>query len=315
MADASRTDEVQPFAGVRVIDMTHVLAGPFATYQLAVFGADVIKIENPGDPDQTRLDGADPALSAARIGTHFIVQNAAKRSMTLDLKTEAGRDVPAPAGSDRGHPGRELPPRGEHYGETIPGLDLAGVVGRRCRDLTDEEAKSALFGYSIVNDVTSHGMKLGMDAVATTREPRPGAHGRGGLVCLARAKATDTFGPMGPWITTADEVSDPNDLKVAGWLDGEPFAVDSTARYRFRIQRVVAEASRYFTLEPGDVICFGTSATGCGQVPRRPPLGESPPALRRHGHRHRGPRAADQLDPARLEGLNARRPDHPPRRP
>src|SRR5690606_36365550 len=58
-----------------------------------VFGADVIRIEHPGDPDQTRLDGSDPALSDSQIGTHFIIQNGGKRSLTLDLKTEQGRGV------------------------------------------------------------------------------------------------------------------------------------------------------------------------------------------------------------------------------
>lgn len=84
---------MRPFEGIRVLDITHVLAAPFATYQLAVFGADVIKIEHPSDPDQTRVDGSDPALSEARIGTHFIIQNGGKRSLTLDLKTEAGRQI------------------------------------------------------------------------------------------------------------------------------------------------------------------------------------------------------------------------------
>jgi len=84
---------MRPFEGIRVLDITHVLAAPFATYQLAVFGADVIKIEHPVEPDQTRIDGSDPALSADRIGTHFIIQNGGKRSLTLDLKTEGGRDV------------------------------------------------------------------------------------------------------------------------------------------------------------------------------------------------------------------------------
>jgi len=62
-------------------------------------------------------------------------------------------------------------------------------------------------------------------------------------------------------------VADPNALEVKGWFDGEPFAVDSTASYRFKIEEVIAEASNYFTLEPGDVICFGTSAKGVGKFP------------------------------------------------
>lgn len=84
---------MQPFEGIRIIDLTHVLAGPFATYQLAVFGADVIKIEMPHDPDQTRLLGADRELAAGRMNTFFLAQGSNKRSMTVDLKTEAGREI------------------------------------------------------------------------------------------------------------------------------------------------------------------------------------------------------------------------------
>ena len=168
----------------------------------------------------------------------------------------------------------------QHYGETIPELELACVIGRRAKDLGDAEAGAAIFGYTIVNDVTSNGMKFGMDSIATTREPHlmrdhhlawRNRHGPDDndvyFVYHARSKATDTFGPMGPWITTADEVADPNNLKVEGWLDGEPFAIDSTASYSFKIEQVVAEASRYFTLEPGAVICCGTSAKGVGKYP------------------------------------------------
>ena len=57
----------RPFEGIRVIDVTHVLAGPFAAYQLAVLGADVIKVEHPDDPDQSRGSGTDKALN--RRGT------------------------------------------------------------------------------------------------------------------------------------------------------------------------------------------------------------------------------------------------------
>lgn len=87
------TNHTGAFSGVRILDMTHVLAGPFATYQLAVFGADVIRVEIPGEPDQTRVDGVDAELSAAAMGTHFIIQNSQKRSITLDLKSEDGREA------------------------------------------------------------------------------------------------------------------------------------------------------------------------------------------------------------------------------
>src|SRR5260221_7829864 len=83
----------QPFEGIRVIDVTHVLAGPFATYQLAVLGADVIKVEHPDDPDQSRGNGTDKALNRAQLGTAFLAQASNKRAITLDLKTEHDRDI------------------------------------------------------------------------------------------------------------------------------------------------------------------------------------------------------------------------------
>ena len=80
--------------GVRVIDLTNVLAGPIATYQLALLGADVIKVEAPGTGDLARRLGADPARNAAGMGTSFLAQNAAKRSLTLDLKAQAEAQPP-----------------------------------------------------------------------------------------------------------------------------------------------------------------------------------------------------------------------------
>ncbi|MGH8733426.1 MAG: CaiB/BaiF CoA transferase family protein, partial [Burkholderiales bacterium] len=83
----------RPFEGIRVIDVTHVLAGPFAAYQLAVLGADVIKVEHPDDPDQSRGSGTDKALNRRNMGTSFLTQASNKRAITLDLKTETDRDI------------------------------------------------------------------------------------------------------------------------------------------------------------------------------------------------------------------------------
>ena len=83
----------RPFEGIRIIDITHVLAGPFAAYQLAVLGAEVIKVEHPDDPDQSRDGGTDRALNRAHMGTSFLTQGSNKRSITLDLKTEPGREI------------------------------------------------------------------------------------------------------------------------------------------------------------------------------------------------------------------------------
>ena len=83
----------RPFEGIRIIDITHVLAGPFAAYQLAVLGADVIKVEHPDDPDQSRDSGTDRALNRRNMGTSFLTQGSNKRSITLDLKAEEGREI------------------------------------------------------------------------------------------------------------------------------------------------------------------------------------------------------------------------------
>ncbi|HUA53726.1 MAG TPA: CaiB/BaiF CoA-transferase family protein [Candidatus Sulfotelmatobacter sp.] len=83
----------RPFEGIKVIDITHVLAGPFAAYQLALLGADVIKVEAPDDPDQSRGTGSDRALNRGLMGTGFLTQASNKRSITLDLKKERGREI------------------------------------------------------------------------------------------------------------------------------------------------------------------------------------------------------------------------------
>ncbi|WP_328816706.1 CaiB/BaiF CoA transferase family protein [Nonomuraea cypriaca] len=75
------------------LDMTNVLAGPFAGYQLGLMGADVIKAEVPGSGDLARQLGADPSLNQRGYGASFIAQNAGKRSVTVDLKNEAGREA------------------------------------------------------------------------------------------------------------------------------------------------------------------------------------------------------------------------------
>lgn len=167
-----------------------------------------------------------------------------------------------------------------YYGMTIPECELAAVIGKRGKDIAVDQALEHVFGYTIMNDVTSHEMKFGMDSIAVTRPREIWApymsawrHTHGDddrdlyFVYHARSKGADTFGPCGPWLTTADEVADPNSLEVKAWIDGEQFAIDNTSSYRFTIQEVIAEASRFFTLEPGDLFSFGTTAKGVGRFP------------------------------------------------
>src|SRR5262245_5837501 len=79
--------------GVRILDLTNVLAGPFCCYQLAQLGADVIKIEVPRSGDLARQLGADPELNSKLMGASFLAQNAGKRSITINLKNSQGKDV------------------------------------------------------------------------------------------------------------------------------------------------------------------------------------------------------------------------------
>jgi crotonobetainyl-CoA:carnitine CoA-transferase CaiB-like acyl-CoA transferase len=79
--------------GVKVLDLTNVLAGPFCGYQLALLGADVIKVETPDGGDLARQLGASPALNRSLMGVSFLAQNAGKRSIALDLKNPEGRKI------------------------------------------------------------------------------------------------------------------------------------------------------------------------------------------------------------------------------
>ena len=84
---------MRPYEGIKIIDITHVLAGPFAAYQMALLGADVIKVEHPTDYDQSRDTGGDRALNQQKMGTGFLTQASNKRAITLNLKHEKGREI------------------------------------------------------------------------------------------------------------------------------------------------------------------------------------------------------------------------------
>jgi 2-keto-4-pentenoate hydratase/2-oxohepta-3-ene-1,7-dioic acid hydratase in catechol pathway len=170
---------------------------------------------------------------------------------------------------------------GENFGHTVPELELAAIIGRKGRNFSKSDASGHIFGYTIINDVTSVGLKFTLDAVAIDVNPkrerpetfswrrrRDENDNELYFTYHARSKGCDTFAPMGPWLTTRDEIADPNKLEVNGFLDEEPFVADSTANFQFSIEDVIAEASRYFTLEPGDIIHFGTASRGQGRFER-----------------------------------------------
>jgi len=80
-------------SGIRILDLTNVLSGPFATLHLALLGADVIKVENPSGGDLARKLGNVPAFNQELMGTSFLAQNANKKSLTLNLKEEKAKEI------------------------------------------------------------------------------------------------------------------------------------------------------------------------------------------------------------------------------
>lgn len=117
--------------------------------------------------------------------------------------------------------------------------ELAVVIGRRARRVTESAALAYVFGYLVGNDVS-----------ARDWQKRDGQ--------LSRSKSMDTFCPLGPWITSADEVQDPNDLWIRSWVNGEQRQDSTTGQMIFSIAELISYCTRTMTLEPGDVILTGT---------------------------------------------------------
>lgn len=162
------------------------------------------------------------------------------------------------------------------YGLTHPEPELGVIIGRRVKRVSLGEALDAVFGYTIVDDITSVDLKSGDTAVFPAsfaqaiggepagpgRPPRGFEHGDLTLTYHARSKGTDTFAPCGPWIVTRDEIPDPQALAVSLTFDGELCTEDNTANLVHTVATAVSHASTYFTLEPGDLLHVGTAARG-----------------------------------------------------
>ncbi len=152
----------------------------------------------------------------------------------------------------------------DYYGSTHPEPELAAIIGRRTREIPVKDALSAVFGYTIFNDVTSNGMRAEdmfhyYALYASKENPDKTERVEQHLSYAGRYKGSDTFGPMGPWVVTRDEVRNPDDLDVTCRVGGELVAQDSTRYYNYNVAEVIAFISRFQTLEPGDVISFGTA--------------------------------------------------------
>lgn len=134
-------------------------------------------------------------------------------------------------------------------------VELAIVIGRPGRTIARGDAMDHVFGYTVINDVSA-------------RDVQFRAHQ------MDLGKGFDTFCPMGPWIVTRDEVPDPAAVRVRSWVNGELRQDASTSEWLYSVAELVEHASRYITLEAGDLVSTGTPA-GCGTF-RNPPLWLAP---------------------------------------
>jgi 2,4-diketo-3-deoxy-L-fuconate hydrolase len=151
-----------------------------------------------------------------------------------------------------------------YYGSVHPEPELALVIGRKSRDLEPESALDAVFGYTIFDDITGNGMRAEdrfhyWAIYASKDDPDRTERVEQHLSYAARYKGTDTFGALGPWLVTRDEIANPDDLDVHCEVGGEAIADDSTRYYNFRVAEVLSFISQFLTLEPGDVVSLGTA--------------------------------------------------------
>ena len=129
-------------------------------------------------------------------------------------------------------------------------VELGVVIGTRGRYLGQDEALSHVAGYCVVHDVSERAFQMD----------------RGGT--WDKGKGCDTFGPTGPWLVTADEVGDPQNLRLWLEVDGKRYQDSSTADMIFTVAELVSYVSQFCTLEPGDIISTGTpEGVGLGQKP------------------------------------------------
>lgn len=120
-------------------------------------------------------------------------------------------------------------------------IELALIIGKNCKNISETEAKEAIFGYMILNDASAR------DIQAKDKQ-------------FTRAKGFDTFAPCGPWITTSDEIPNPQNLKMITKVNGTIRQNSSTSNMFLTVTSIVSMLSKVMTLEKGDIISTGTPA-------------------------------------------------------
>lgn len=176
-----------------------------------------------------------PTKIICAIGNFFEGTKTAPRPIDMFLKAPSA--ILDPGGTV------ELPP---HQASIFHHeAEIAAVIGRRARNVALSEAPAHIFGYTCFIDVSARGLGYGVGF---------------------RGKSFDTFAPIGPWIVTAEEVGDPQKLRVRLWVDGQPRHDYNTGDMEHPVAELVSWASQVVTLEPGDVISCGTNHQGIGPL-------------------------------------------------
>lgn len=130
-------------------------------------------------------------------------------------------------------------------------VELGVVIGLGGRYISEADAMCHVAGYCVINDVSEREYQIE----------------RGGT--WDKGKGCDTFGPIGPWLVTADEIADPHSLNLWLEVDGKRYQDGNTSTMIFRIPQIVSYLSRFMSLQPGDVISTGTPpGVGMGQKPQ-----------------------------------------------
>lgn len=227
------------------------------------------------DPDSLTVFSPEDVTWLPPVRTPSKVVCIALNNRSLDaIKIKAPTDHPAfflkPYTALTGH--RSAIRMKERFGFTHPEPELAVVIGTELRDATPEQAIAAVFGYSILNDITCVGMRE--EDCFSLRYFRPEGdemvEGVAHTSYPGRYKASDTFAPMGPWLVTADEVPDPHALAVTCRMDDMLVASDHTGNYVWTVANALSHISQTMTLLPGDVVSMGTAVGGDQQDPDRP---------------------------------------------
>ena len=118
-------------------------------------------------------------------------------------------------------------------------IELAVIIGKTCKNVDESRSKDYIFGYMVFNDVSARDIQM--------RDKQ-----------FTRGKSFDTFAPCGPWITSADEVTNPQDLQLVTKINGQNRQDSSTKNMFIKIPSIISELSNVMTLEKGDIIVTGT---------------------------------------------------------